>query len=202
MNRYLLQKGYLKELSQQIKPIFLYGGFAEDALLYHKPSRKHEDIDVFLLRENLQEFERLTQKMGFKPFIIYGKRADRQPFYISCRDKNDVCLEVTIADKNHKGRIYVELAEFLNFDFTRFPPLRPFRLYFPKDAFDYPYTEFDGFKIQTISPLALYQYKAGMHIYSTFGDYREKDRKSMRALKNNFFPDKNFVELAPETELL
>jgi hypothetical protein len=56
MNRYLLQKGYLKEMSRQIPQPFIYGGFAEDALLYHKPSREHEDIDVFLLRENLPKF--------------------------------------------------------------------------------------------------------------------------------------------------
>jgi hypothetical protein len=54
MNRYLLQKGYLKEISQQIPPTFIYGGFAEDALLYHKPSREHEDIDIFYLGKHCQ----------------------------------------------------------------------------------------------------------------------------------------------------
>jgi hypothetical protein len=140
--------------------------------------------------------------MGFKPCVIYGKTADGKPFYISCRDKNDVNVEVTIVDTDHKGRIYVEIAEFLNFDASRFPPLKPFRLYFPTDTFKYPPIEFDGLKIQTISPLALYQYKAGMHVYRTFGEYRDKDIKSMQALKNRFFPDKNSEELTPKTELL
>jgi hypothetical protein len=140
--------------------------------------------------------------MGFKPFVIYGKKADRKPFYISCRDKNDVNIEITIADKDHKGRIYVELTEFLNFDFSRFPILKPFQLYFPTDTFSYPSTEFDGLKIQTISSLALYQYKTGMHVYKTYGEYRNKDIKSIQALKNRFFPDKKPEELIPETELL
>ncbi len=75
-------------------------------------------------------------------------------------------------------------------------------MYFPSDTFDYPPSEFDGLKIQTISPLALYHYKAGMHVYKTFGDYREKDRMSIIALKNKFFHNKNSEELIPETELL
>jgi hypothetical protein len=140
--------------------------------------------------------------MGFKPFVIYGKTANKQPFYISYCDKNDACIEATISYKDRKGRTYVEIAEFLNFDATRFPPLKPFRLYFPTNTFNYPPSDFDGLKIQTISLLALYQCKASMHVYRTFGKYRDKDIKSMQALKDKFFPDKKPRKLIPETELL
>jgi hypothetical protein len=75
-------------------------------------------------------------------------------------------------------------------------------MYFDKDILHYPLTEFDGLKLQTISTLGLYQFRAGFNRYRTFGELRETDKKSMAALKSRFFADQSDEELTPVTEVI
>jgi hypothetical protein len=51
---YKRQRQILELASKERQQPYLTGGFAEDAILYHKPSREHFDIDWFMLRHDLE----------------------------------------------------------------------------------------------------------------------------------------------------
>jgi hypothetical protein len=125
--------------------------FAEDAVLYQKPSRQHSDIDWFMLRDDLEHYEMLAEGLGFKTINTYGRAASGQPFYMSCTADESLWIDFAIADNDRDGNAYVEVAELL-FDTTGLPPLTPVRIYFDKDILNYPVTEFDGMELQTVSP--------------------------------------------------
>jgi hypothetical protein len=56
--------------------------------------------------------------------------------------------------------------------------------------------------LQTVSHLGLYQLRAGLNAYRTFGKLRDKDIKSMTDLKSEFFADRDDADLIPRVELL
>ena len=170
---YKEQRQILERASKEARQPFVTGGFAEDAVLYHKPSRQHFDIDWFMLRDDLDHYKGLAERLGFKTINTYGKGVGGQPFYMSCTADENLWIDFAIADQDSSGNTYVEIAEFL-FDATDLPPLKPIRIYFDKDIFNYPVTEFDGIELQTVSPLGLYQLRAGLSIYKTFGELRDK----------------------------
>lgn len=197
---YQQQRKVLEQASKVKKQPFLAGGFAEDALLHHGPSREHFDIDWFMMREDIADYTALAKSLGFKTFGTYGANVSGDPVYMSCTVDESLWVDFVIADKDD-GRIYIEFGKFL-FDDPHVPPLKPIRIYLDTKLFEYPRTEFDGFKVQTISPLALYQMRVGLHVNKTMGELREKDKVSMKALKERFFADNTDEELIPRTELL
>lgn len=120
---------------------------------------------------------------------------------MSCTADESLWIDFAIADRDGDGNTYAEIAELL-FDATDMPPLKPIRIYFDKDVLNYPVTEFDGIELQTVSPLGLYQLRAGLSVYKTFGELRDKDVKSMTDLKSRFFADRDDADLMPRVELL
>ena len=198
---YKKQRQILELASKDKQQPYLTGGFAEDAVLYHRPTRQHFDIDWFMLRGDLEYYKMLAERLGLRTINTYGKGASGQPFYMSCRSDETLWIDFAIADRDLNGNTYVEIAELL-FDTTGLPPLKPIRIYFDADIFNYPVTEFDGLGLQTISPLGLYQLRAGLNVYETFGALRNKDIKSMADLKSQFFADKEDPDLMPRVEPL
>jgi hypothetical protein len=198
---YQEQRRILELGSRAERPPSLAGGFAEDALLYHQPSREHMDIDWFLLRPDLDYYLDLAKQFGLTTCRTFGNNASGEPFYLSCTADESLWIDLAIAEVDQGGNIYAEIAELL-FDTTDLPPLTPFRMYFDKDVLHYPLTEFDGLELQTISPLGLYQFRAGFNRYRTFGELRETDKTSMAALKARFFADQSDEELTPLTEVI
>lgn len=198
---YKQQRHVLELGSKEQRQPFLAGGFAEDAVLYHKPSREHFDIDWFMLRTDLDYYIELARKFGFEKINTYGNNANGEPFYMSCTVDESLWIDFLIADTDQENNVYVEIAELL-FDTTGLPPLKPLRIYFDPNILNYQHTEFDELKLQTISPLGLYQLRVGLNINKTLGELRDKDIKSMAALKAEFFPDAKEKDLMPRTELL
>jgi len=200
-NGYKAQRRILELGAKAERPPYLAGGFAEDALLYHQPSREHLDIDWFILRPDVDYYLDLAKQFGFTNCRSFGNNASGEPFYLSCAADDRQWIDLAIAEVDPEGNIYGEIAELL-FDITDPPPLAPFRIYFDKNILHYPPTEFDGLELQTISPLGLYQFRAGFNRYRTFGDLRETDKTAMTALKSRFFPHQSDEELTPMTELI
>jgi hypothetical protein len=198
---YKMQRQILEAASKEKQQPYLTGGFAEDAVLYHEPSRQHFDIDWFMVRDDLEQYKALAERLGFKTLNTYGKGASGQPFYMSCTADDSLWIDFAIADKDSDGETYIEIAELL-FDATGLPPVKPIRIYFDREILDYPVTEFDGIELQTVSPLGLYQLRAGLSVYKTFGELRDKDVKSMTDLKSQFFADRDHADLMPKVELL
>ena len=200
-NGYKAQRRILELGAKAERPPYLAGGFAEDALLYHQPSREHLDIDWFILRPDVDYYRDLAKQFGFTNCRSFGNNASGEPFYLSCAADDSQWIDLAIAEVDPEGNIYGEIAELL-FDITDSPPLAPFRIYFDKNILHYPPTEFDGLELQTISPLGLYQFRAGFNRYRTFGDLRETDKTAMAALKSRFFPHQSDEEITPMTELI
>jgi hypothetical protein len=148
---YKRQRQILELASKERQQPYLTGGFAEDAVLYHKPTRQHFDIDWFMLRDDLDHYKVLAERLGFKTINTYGKGASGEPFYMSCTADESLWIDFAIADTDGDGNTYAEIAELL-FDATDMPPLRPIRIYFDRDVLNFPVTEFDGIELQTVSP--------------------------------------------------
>jgi hypothetical protein len=151
---YKEQRRILELGSREVRQPYLAGGFAEDALLYHRPSREHLDIDWFILRPDLGYYLDLAKKFGCTTCRAFGNNASGEPFYLSCTADESLWIDLAIAEVDQGGNIYAEIAELL-FDTTDLPPLTPFRMYFDKDVLHYPLTKLDGLELQTISPLGL-----------------------------------------------
>ena len=145
---YKKQRQILELASKDKQQPYLTGGFAEDAVLYHRPTRQHFDIDWFMLRGDLEYYKMLAERLGLRTINTYGKGASGQPFYMSCTSDETLWIDFAIADRDVNGNTYVEIAELL-FDTTGLPPLKPIRIYFDADIFNYPVTEFDGLGLQT-----------------------------------------------------
>lgn len=183
----------LQKISQEKPTIYIFGGFAEEALLFGKTTRKHEDVDIVVLRKDLESYIKRFQNFGFKDYEIYLEDPAGNPTVLHS-ENNGLAIELCVFDQNEEGRIH-----FYIFGET---DEEEFHIFLPKDAFDYQTTNIDGVEIQTVSPLAQYQIRAALGITKSFGDFRDKDIKSQKELKEKFFAGKDEEELKPKVEKL
>ncbi len=72
----------------------------------------------------------------------------------------------------------------------------------PDDTFAQPPVTIEGVPIRTVSPLALYQVRAGIAAKGSFGELSEAQISSAKQLREAFFPGRPEGELAPEIEEL
>lgn len=179
----------LKRISRSTPPIFIFGGFAEDALLSGKTTRPHEDVDIFLVRKDLDDHVRRFQGFGFRRYEIYLEDPSGNPTVLH-GEHDGLVVELCVFDVEESGRIY--------FDIYGHDQETRYRVYVAGDVLSHPRTGLNGVEIQTVSPLAQYQLRAGVHITGAFGDMREKDLKAQRALKQKFFKTTSEAELRPE----
>ena len=100
------QAGYLaliERLTSVQPPVFVFGGFAEDALLAGRTTRPHGDVDVLVGRADLVEHLRRFGDWGFPAFEIYFEVVPGSPLvYHSALDGID--LELGVFDELVPGR--------------------------------------------------------------------------------------------------
>jgi hypothetical protein len=77
-----------------------------------------------------------------------------------------------------------------------------YRLIMPADTFEQGRISIDGIEVWPASPLALYQMRIGIASQGSFGELNQKQRASLRRLKESYFPDRSDEELAPPIEPL
>ena len=183
----------LRKISEREPPIFIMGGFAEEALLHGKTTRRHDDVDVLVIRKDLADYDRFFQTLGFRDYQLYLLDPSGQPTVLNCR-ANGVSLELCIGDEDGQGGCYVDVYGE--------PNDTPYRIHMPDDVFAYPKATVDGVTVQTVSPLALYQLRAGLGITKSFGPFRPKDVRSQRELKERFFASQSEAELKPWVETI
>jgi hypothetical protein len=184
--------GYLEVIEAMAgldPPLFVFGGIAEDALLYHELSRPHSDIDVMVLRGELGQRLRQCEALGFDGFEVYYEPVPGRPLVLGGH-RGSLNLELGILDKdghNHYFTVADEAGGLYN-------------IYLPDGSFACPVTRIGGRPIQTLSPLALYQIRAGLDITRTFGGLRTKDIAAQRRLKAAFLADRAEEALRPRIE--
>jgi hypothetical protein len=77
-----------------------------------------------------------------------------------------------------------------------------YRLRMPTETYSHPPVELDGISVRVVSPLAVYQLRAGIARQGSFGALSAQQLESMRLLRERFFPGRTEAELVPPTEPL
>src|SRR5262245_2107113 len=125
----------LQRLATVSPPLFIMGRFAEEALLLHRITEPHADLDVLVMPQQLNpQLQQLTAlgwaasapslDEGLKPPLILRAHGNSPPIelWVSTREPNgDYCLEV-------EGHL----------------PAQRYRIYMPEDTFHYPATRIEG----------------------------------------------------------
>ena len=177
----------IERLTTVQPPVFVFGGFAEDALLAGRTTRPHGDVDVLVGRAYLMEHLRRFGDWGFPAFEIYFEAVPGSPLvYHSALDGID--LELGVFDELVPGRpSFVLPADD-----------RLTRVTLSSDSFSLPLGLIDGVPIRTISPLALYQMRAAIMRTGAFGPTRPKDEETQAQLRTRFFANDPPEVLEPE----
>ena len=175
------------------------GGYAEDALLAGRVTREHEDVDVIFPRDE-QEL-RLAQlaELGFGEWETWGEAAPGVPFYLFGQN-GELKLDLGVSDEED-GKHWMRVHK-LSFTVGDEEAPAGYQLQMPDDLFDQPLVELEGIEIKPISPLALYQMRAGVAERNSFGPLSERQLAMLAQLRERFFPDRSEDELLPPCEPL
>ncbi len=180
--------GPLLETLMTFEPlVHVFGGFAEDALLHGTSVRSHDDVDVLVNREELEAQLRNARAIGFSSQEVRFEPIDGMPMVIGTTDGN-LDLEISVYDRTTEGIVFFHLPDQEG---------RLFRVDLSDGVFDYPSSALDGIALRTVSPLALYQIRAGITMVGSFGPPRPKDVTSQEALRARFFPGVSPGSLQP-----
>jgi hypothetical protein len=164
-------------------PVFLFGGYAEDALLHGAVSRRHDDVDVFVWFDDLPRRIEQVQALGFDGIESRFESSPGRPLVVGAT-LGELQLELCVGDRLD-GRAYFELPGSGGLD----------RIWLPDDFLNHPPQQLDDVVVRTISPRALYQVR--MALAAAFGGFRPKDELSQAALHDRFFAGMTDADLAP-----
>jgi hypothetical protein len=189
----------IAKLAQLEPTLSFMGGYAEDALLAGRVTREHEDVDVVFPRIE-QEF-RLAQlaELGFRDWETVGEAAPGVPFYLFGQN-GELRLDIGVSDEEH-GRHWMRVHK-LSFTVGGEEAPAGYQLQLPDDLFDQPPMKLEGIEIKPISPLALYQMRAGVAERNSFGPLSERQLATLAQLRERFFSDRSEDELLPPCEPL
>jgi hypothetical protein len=193
------QLDLLRRMESFDTPVHLIGGYAEDALLAGSVTRPHVDIDWLFPRRELEL--RLTQarELGFDELAVRGESAPGHPFYLY-GENDGLELELGIVDEE-SGGLWIKIHS-LSFEIEGQPAAAGYRIELPSDTFEHPPVQLEDITVWPVSPLALYQMRAGIAAQGSFGKLGEKQLRAMRDLKERFFTDRSESELTPRIERL
>ena len=168
-------------------PVHVFGGFAEDALLHGTSVRSHDDVDVLVGRGELEAQLGNARAIGYSSHETRFEPIEGMPMVIGTTDGN-LDLEISVYDQTTEGIVFFHIPD---------QDGRLFRVDLSDGVFDYPVSDLDGIAVRTVSPLALYQIRAGITMAGGFGPPRPKDVTSQEALRGRFFPDAPPESLQP-----
>ena len=183
----MTQLDLISELMALKPPIHLFGGFAEDAVLYGKVSRPHQDVDVLIWLDELAMRIEQVRAFGFDSFQVRFESAPGHPLAVAAQS-NGLDLEFCIGERDSRGRAF----------FYRPSSTGLQRCWLPPDALSYPTQNLEGVLVRTVSPLTLYQVREALA--EVFGGMRPKDRSMQAALHDRFFARLTADDLVPEVE--
>ena len=166
-----------------VPPVRLFGGYAEDAVLYGSVSRPHDDIDICVWRHDLQACITQLEDLGLATIEVRFEPAPSRPLVVVATD-GKVEVEVVVADRTD-GRASFDLPGADGID----------RVWMPPDFDSTPPLPLDGLLVRTISPLALYQVRLASA--GVFGGFRPKDVAAQAALRSRFFENVDEAALRP-----
>lgn len=180
-------------------PLWFMGGYAEDALLAGRVTRAHEDVDVLIPREQQALLLAQLAELGFTDWETWGEAAPGVPFYLFGQN-GELKIDVGIADESD-GAYWIRVHR-LAFTVGGEEAPAGYQVRLPDALFDQPSVELNGIALTPISPLALYQLRAGIAQKNSFGPLSERHLDMLARLRERFFPDRTQEELLPPVEQL
>jgi hypothetical protein len=194
-----LQLDLLARMAALDPPPRIIGGYAEDALVGEGVSREHEDVDWLLPRAELPMRLEQAGRLGFTAFETWGESAPGEPFYLTSQ-QGDLSIDVGVCNEVD-GEHVIDIHRLM-FEIDGAEAPAGYRVHLPADTFDQAPVELEGVRVWPVSPLCLYQMRVGIAARGAFGELNEKQRRSLRRLKEACFPDRTDEELVPRiTEL-
>ena len=179
---------------------YIMGGFAEDALLAGHVTRPHEDVDWLLPRQELQLRLAQAAELGFETFETWGESAPGEPFYLY-GENGDLKLDLGVAD-DVDGRLHVKIHKlFFEVEGGGEAPAG-YRFALPDDALAHPPVRLEGITLRVVSPLTLYQLRAGIASQGSFGPLSERHLAALAELRERYFQQRSEDELLPIVESL
>src|SRR5262249_20716531 len=144
-------RGLLQRLATLSPSLFIMGGFAEDALLFHRVTGQHGDLDILVVRHLLPQQAQQLTALGLAES---GTSCDDGPRHtvVLGAGMDAPHIEIWVSTPEPSGGY--------SFDVDGPSPASRYRIFLPEDTFHYPATTIEGIAIQTVSPLALYHLRA------------------------------------------
>ena len=183
----------LRHLATLAPPLFIMGGFAEDARLHHRFTRQHADLDVLVLRTQLgRQLQQLTS-LGLAGSEVAPGETPGCPLVFGT-NVDHLHIELWVCAPEQGGGYSLDLEGQ--------PPYGRFRVFLPKDTFQYPATTLEGVALHTISPLALYQLRAISAMTRSVGEKQANDLAVQEQLRQAFLAGQDEQHLRPRLESL
>jgi len=167
--------------------VYLFGGFAEDALLHGSAVRRHKDVDVLVNRDALDRQLENARAIGFEFDEVRFQPVEGMPVVIGTTDGN-IDLEISVHDLTDQGDVCFSMVDERE---------RPVRIELSGGVFDHPMSQLDGVAVRTVSPLAQVQIREGIRMAGGFGPPRRKDIRVQEELLTRFFPGVPVERLRP-----
>jgi hypothetical protein len=139
-------RSFIQHLATVSPPLFVMGGFAEEALLYQRITREHADLDVLALRQQLDAQLQALRGLGLAEIAPDAGESAARPLVFET-GVGVLRLELWVCSPEPSGGY--------SFDVERQPPPGRIRIFLPEDTFQYPPPTLEGVSLQTVSPLAL-----------------------------------------------
>jgi len=185
-----LQLDLLRGMSRLDPAPYLFGGYAEDALLAGKVTRPHLDVDWLCPRRELDLRLAQARELGFSEFETWGESAPGEPFYLFAQ-QGDLRLDLGVGDELDGHNV----LRVHNLAFAPVPV--PYRVALPDDMFDHPPVTLEGIELRVVSPLALHQIRTGIASQGSFGELSDRHLAASRQLCQTFYPGVDPAALAP-----
>lgn len=180
----------IRQLGQLRPAVYVFGGFAEDALLEGRILRSHSDIDVLVRRSELEHRMRQFTELGFEHFDLFYQLEAGRPQVLN-GERVGAHLEVCIFEEDGPELYFLVDA----------PDGRRYRIYVEPDAFKQPPTLIEGVELQTVSPLMLYQVRAALQQIGAFGELRPHDAERQRRIREELLAHLPDEALLPDTRI-
>ena len=184
------EKKILEQFARLNPPVFIMGGFAEEALLGDNLDRPHKDLDLLARRDELAALSARVAALGLAPWQVVLAGADGQPLLLHGQP-GDLELELYVARPEAVG---------YSFEVPAQGPAGRLRLFMPADTFDYPAIVRDGLTIQPVSPLALALMRAASAQTRHVAEKRARDLAMLARLRETFLAGLAPEQLQPRIE--
>ena len=158
-------------------PVFLFGGYAHDALLAGRATRPHHDVDYLAWRRDAGAIERAYRDLGYGVHARVESGATR-PYKLYVVGPALLADVVLLDWDGGRRRSYLDLEGRQG---------RRFRLYLAPGLFAWQPQRLGALAVRTVSPLVLLQVPAAVTAIGRF-PVREQDARSAEALRARFFP--------------